>query len=362
MCYICGPDRNFRQFRIECDMKALVLEAYNELKYKDFPDPEITDSEVLVQVRACGICGSDVHGMDGSSGRRHPPLVMGHEASGVITKVGSRVSRWKEGDRVTFDSTVYPADDWFAMRGRYNLSDGREVLGVSPEDYTRHGAFAELVAVPQHILYEIPEAVSFEQAALTEPISVAAHAVRLAGSMVGESCLIAGTGTIGIFLVRLAVLAGASPVIALDTNDDKLKLSGAFGADITINPAKQETAKIVSDATGGRGAETAFEAVGIEETVHACIDNIRKGGRLVLVGNIAPEVRFPLQKVVTRELDLQGSCGINGEYEMVLRLLAAGKIDVQRLISAVAPLSEGAEWFRRLYDGETGLNKVILVP
>jgi threonine dehydrogenase-like Zn-dependent dehydrogenase len=138
-------------------MKALVLEEYKKLVYKDVPVPEIKSPEVLVKVMACGICGSDVHGFDGSTGRRIPPLIMGHEASGIIVETGDDVKGWKAGDRVTFDSTVYKLDDWYTLEGKYNLSDNREVLGVSPGTYRRNGAFAEYIAIPQHILYRIPD-------------------------------------------------------------------------------------------------------------------------------------------------------------------------------------------------------------
>lgn len=156
-------------------MKALVLEKYNELVYKDVPDPVIKSNEVLVKVMACGICGSDVHGLDGSTGRRIPPMIMGHEASGIIVSTGSDVIGWKAGDRVTFDSTVYPLNNWFTLEGLYNLSDNREVLGVSPGSYKRDGAFAEFISIPQHILYKIPVNVTFEQAAMVEAVAVALH-------------------------------------------------------------------------------------------------------------------------------------------------------------------------------------------
>jgi len=113
-------------------MKALVLREYGKLVYEDVPRPEIAPDEVLVKVEACGICGSDVHGFDGSTGRRQPPLIMGHEASGVVAETGPAVRGWAAGDRVTFDSTLYRLDDWYTRRGLYNLSDGRMVLGVSP--------------------------------------------------------------------------------------------------------------------------------------------------------------------------------------------------------------------------------------
>ncbi|MDR3252549.1 MAG: alcohol dehydrogenase catalytic domain-containing protein, partial [Tannerella sp.] len=191
-------------------MKALVLEEYNKLVYQEVTEPQASAGEVLIKVKACGICGSDVHGMDGSTGRRQTPIIMGHEASGEIVAVGAGVSRWQVGDRVTFDSTVYPLDDWFTLHGHYNLSEGREVVGVSPKEYKRHGAFAEYLAVPQHILYRIPDNVTFEQAAMVEPAAVAAHAVRLSGIQVGQSAVVLGSGMIGTFIVSMLHAAGAT--------------------------------------------------------------------------------------------------------------------------------------------------------
>jgi 2-desacetyl-2-hydroxyethyl bacteriochlorophyllide A dehydrogenase len=343
-------------------MKALVLEKYNELLYKDVPEPEISDQDVLVQVKACGICGSDVHGMDGSTGRRIPPLIMGHEASGMIAKTGNNVKDWNIGDRVTFDSTVYPLDDWYTLHGLYNLSDNREVLGVSPGSYRRNGAFAEYVSVPRHILYRIPDNVSFEQAAMVEPVAIALHAVNLSGLKPGESCAVVGVGTIGIFIVQLIQLAGASQVIAVDINRTNLKHAGEMGAGYMFHPSEDDVPGKIREITKSRGADLAFEAVGKSETVNIAIDLLRKGGRAVLVGNLAPSIEFPLQKVVTREIYLYGSCAIRGEFETVLDLLAKGKINVKDQISAVAPLSEGAAWFDRLRNNSEGLKKVILVP
>ena len=343
-------------------MKALVLEKYNELVYKDVPEPEISDDDVLVRVKACGICGSDVHGMDGSTGRRIPPLIMGHEASGVIEKTGKNVKGWNIGDRVTFDSTVYPLNDWYTLHGLYNLSDNRQVLGVSPGSYRRNGAFAEYVAVPGHILYRIPDNVSFEQAAMVEPVAIALHAVNLSGLKPGESCAVVGVGTIGVFIVQLVQLAGASRVIAVDINRANLKHAGEIGAGYMFHPSEDDVTVKIRAITEYRGADLSFDAAGNSATVNIAIDLLRKGGRAVLVGNLAPSVEFPLQKVVTREIRLIGSCAIRGEFETVLDLLDKGKINVEEHISAVAPLSEGAAWFGRLRNNTEGLKKVILVP
>jgi 2-desacetyl-2-hydroxyethyl bacteriochlorophyllide A dehydrogenase len=343
-------------------MKALVLEAYNHLVYKEVPDPVMSDNEVLIKVMACGICGSDIHGLDGSTGRRIPPLIMGHEASGVIVKTGHDVKAWKIGDRVTFDSTIYQLDDWFTLQGLYNLSDNREVLGVSPGTYKRNGAFAECISIPQHILYKIPDNVTFEQAAMVEAAAVALHGINISGIKTGESCLVVGTGMIGIFLIKLLRLSGASTIIALDINEKRLENASKAGADKVFLSDEKKLEEKIRSLTRNRGADLSFEAVGLSDTVNIAIESVRKGGKVVLVGNIAPSIDFPLQKVVTRELKVLGSCAIRGEYEAVLSLLETGKISVDDQISKVAPLIEGPLWFDRLYNKKEDLNKIILVP
>jgi L-iditol 2-dehydrogenase len=343
-------------------MKALVLKEYNNLVYEEVPEPVLKSNEVLVMVKACGICGSDIHGLDGSTGRRIPPLIMGHEASGIIVKCGSDVLDWKTGDRVTFDSTVYPLNDWFTLEGRYNLSDNREVIGVSPESYKRDGAFAEYIAIPQHILYRIPDNVTFEQAAMVEAVAVALHAISLSGIKPGDRCVVVGTGMIGIFILKLLKLSGASKVIAVDINPKRLEQAKKAGADHIFLSTEENLVDKIMKLTSNRGADISFEAVGRNESVNMAVDNLRKGGTAVLVGNVSPIVDFPLQKVVTRELKVLGSCAIRGEYEAVLGMLETGKINVDDQISAIVPLSDGAIWFNRLYNKEMDLNKVILTP
>jgi len=343
-------------------MKALVLEEYNKLVYKEVPDPEIRPDEVLVKVKACGICGSDVHGLNGSTGRRIPPMIMGHEASGIIVKAGSEVKNWREGDRVTFDSTVYPLNDWYTLEGRYNLSDNREVLGVSPGNYKRDGAFAEYITIPQHILYKIPESVTFEQAAMVEAVAVGLHAINNSGIKTGDNCIVIGAGMIGIFIIKLLKIAGAGKIIAIDIDPAKIQNAKNSGADFGFGHTDKDLNETIIKLCNSRGADIAFEAVGAGQTVNLAIDLTRKGGTIVLVGNSSPVIDFPLQKVVTRELRIQGTCAIRGEYDVVLNLIESGKINVDEQISVIAPLAEGAEWFKKLQNKEGNLNKVILVP
>ena len=332
------------------------------LVYQDVAEPELKDDEVLVRIKAVGICGSDVHGMDGSTGRRIPPIIMGHEASGIIEQTGAAITQWKKGDRVTFDSTIYKQDDWFTQQGMYNLSDDRMVLGVSTPEFKKDGAFAEYVTLPQHILYAMPENVSFTEAALTEPAAVALHAIYLSGLQENDTVVVIGAGMVGMFVIKLLKIKGCKNIIAVDTEPGKLALAKQSGADHVFTPDDPVLFDTINALTGNRGADIAIEVVGIAATVNKAIDLIRKGGTLVLVGNLAPAVELPLQKIVTRQLKLQGSCAINGEYPEILQLISEGKLNVRSILSSEAPLAEGAEWFSRLYNKEKGLMKVILKP
>ncbi|MEE4164737.1 MAG: galactitol-1-phosphate 5-dehydrogenase [Desulfocapsaceae bacterium] len=343
-------------------MKALVLEEYNRLVYKDMPVPGIGDRDVLIEVKACGICGSDVHGMDGSSGRRHTPLIMGHEASGVIVETGSRVKAFSTGDRVTFDSTIYCGECFFCRKGLINLCDNRRVLGVSPKEYRQHGAFAQYVAVPEHILYRLPDTLSFEQAAMVEPVSIAFHAINLTPISLNDSAVVIGAGMVGLFVVQALRAAGCGTIIAVDLEQGKLDMAQKLGADHGLLAGQIDVPEAVRNLTDNRGATLAVEVVGNTAALNTAISSLRKGGALTIVGNLAPTVEFPLQEVVTRQISINGSCSSCGEYPACLDLIARGVINVDEMISAVAPLADGADWFRRLYGQEKGLMKVLLVP
>ncbi len=343
-------------------MKALMLKAYGQLEVQDVPPPGVGPRDVLVRVMACGICGSDVHGMDGSTGRRIPPIVMGHEAAGLVERVGAHVTSFAAGDRVTFDSTIYNPESFFSRRGLVNLCDDRRVLGVSCEDYRQDGAFAELVAVPSHILYSLPPGMTFEQAAMVEPVSIAVHARNLTPIEGGDTALVFGTGLIGLMMVQVLRQTAVARIVAVDVDDGRLALAAELGADHVLNSATTDVAAAVRALTEGRGADVAFEAVGLEATVRAAVLAVRKGGSVTLIGNLAKDVSLPLQAVVTRQIRLQGSCASNGEYPECLELIASGKVNVDRFISAIAPLEEGPRWFDRLHRREPGLLKVLLKP
>ena len=343
-------------------MRSLLLSEYNHLELTDLPLPSAGCGEVLVRVEACGICGSDVHGYDGSTGRRIPPIVMGHEASGTVEATGEGVKNFKKGDRVTFDSTVYCGECQYCKRGQINLCDNRQVIGVSCGDYRRHGAFAEYVVVPELIMYPLPENLSFNEAAMLEAVSVAMHGVKVSQVAGGETVLVIGAGMIGLLIVQAARAAGCARVFCSDVDETRLKLAKQVGADEILHCSGAELLTEIKRLTNGRGVDVALEAVGLNQTVASAIDCARKGGTVTLIGNVSPEVTLPLQKVVVKQLKLQGSCASSGEYPEAIELIAAGKIKVKPLITAVASLEEGPRWFDRLHSREPNLMKIVLSP
>ena len=343
-------------------MRAMQLTEYKKLELVEIDQPEIEPNELLISIQACGICGSDVHGYDGSSGRRIPPLVMGHEAAGTVAAIGSNVTKHKVGDRITFDSMISCDNCDACAKGKTNLCQSRRVLGVSCETYRQAGCFAEFAKVPEHIVYSIPDDLPFEHAALVEPVSVAVHAVALLDIEAGSTGVVVGTGMIGLLVVQALIAAGCTNVIAVDVDDHKLGLAVELGAAHGLNAKNVDVVEEVLKLTDGHGADLAIEVVGKTQPLQTAVDCVRLGGQVGLVGNLQPNVDLPLQKVVTRELKLVGSCGSCGEYPECIELMASGKIKVAPLISEISPLDRGPEFFDRLYNHEPKLMKVVLQP
>ena len=343
-------------------MKALLYTKPYTLEYTDVPDPEIGADDVLVRVKACGICGSDVQGHTGKTGRRLPPLIMGHEAAGVVEAVGASVTGFAVGDRICFDSTVYCNQCPACKQGLFNRCVKRQVLGVSVPEFKRHGAFAEFVAVPHWICAQLPDNMSFVQAALLEPASIGTHAANRSVISETDTVVVIGAGTIGLFILQAAKLRGARTTIACDINDFRLGLAKQVGVDDCINPSQVDVKQEILARTDGRGADVTFEAVGFAETFRQAISLTQTGGTVVAVGNLQKETQFNLQELVSRELTFRGSYASAGEFRQCIDLIAEGRINVGPLVSDVLPLKDGAAGFERLLKAEENLLKIVLQP
>jgi len=343
-------------------LKALIYTKPYCLEYSDFPDPAVGDDEVLINVKACGICGSDVHGFTGKTGRRIPPLIMGHEAAGVVEETGENVKGFEKGDRVCFDSTVYCNKCQPCRKGLYNRCEKRQVLGVSTPEFKRHGAFAEYVAVPWWIVSKIPDDMSFVQSALLEPASIGTHAANRAPISTDDTVVVIGAGTIGLFILQAARLRGAAKVIVADINEFRLEVAKKLGSDKTVNPLKLDLKETIFKETKNRGADVTFEAVGYAQTFLDGVSITKTGGHLVAVGNLEKAAEFNLQELVARELTFTGSYASSGEFRDCIDLVASGKINVEPLISDVLPLKDGPGAFERLLKAEENLLKIVLEP
>jgi len=243
-----------------------------------------------------------------------------------------------------------------------NLCQNRKVLGVSTPTFHRDGAMAEYVVVPWWVTYKLPEAVSFEEAALIEPASVSLHAARITPVDVNDVVAVVGVGQIGLFAIQAARVKGAGTIIALDMKDERLALARQLGADVTINPGTTDVAAEMHRVLGRPDVDAVLEAVGTEGSVKLAMDLVKLGGHMTLIGNVTPRIQVNLQDIVSRELTLRGSCAIAGEYRACLDLMAAGRIQAKPLISMIVPLAEAPAAFDALHRGDAGLMKIVLKP
>jgi L-iditol 2-dehydrogenase len=266
------------------------------------------------------------------------------------------------GDRVTFGCVIHCTQCFYCQRGELELCESRRWLGVSIPGFRKHGAFAEYVAVPQQILFRVPAELSFERAAMMEPLTIAAHALARTPLALYDTAVVVGSGMIGLLVVQLLKLGGAGRIIAVDINERRLALAGRLGATHLLRSDRDAVPAAVRSLSHGRGADVVFEAVGVGATVALAAACARKGGALTLIGNLAPRVEVPLQEIVLGELTLRGTTNASTEWDACLQMVSSGAVDVDALISTVAPLADGAEWFARLRRAEAGLMKVILKP
>lgn len=339
-------------------MKALVFYGNEDLRLAEVADPEPGPGEVLIRVKACGICGSDVHGYLGITGRRIPPMIMGHEFSGEVVALGPGVDDVRIGDRVAPYPVVFCGECEPCRAGDMHLCVNKRALGV----LDCNGAMAEYVAIPSRLLFKLADGVSFEVGAMMEPLAVAMRGVNHAGDLTGKTVVIVGAGTIGLLALALVRTRNPARVIVSDLSDARLAVARRLGADATVNPANADVAAAARAATADKGADVAIEAVGTTPTVQQAMACLRIGGTGVWIGNSAKMITLNMQEVVTRELRVLGSFLYTfREFGEGVGLLNSGRLDLAPVISLKAPMMEkGIELFARLAKDPGALIKVIL--
>lgn len=338
-------------------MQALVYEGPWQMPLREVPVPEVGADEMIVRVHTVGVCGSDVHGYKGTTGRRKPPIIMGHEFSGTVAAVGENVKEYYMGDPVVVTPLLTCGSCENCLKGFPNQCQNRSALGVN-----LNGAYAEYVKVAKKMVFPIPSGMSWEQAALVEPLAVAMHAVNLMPLQLLDAVVILGVGTIGLLTILAARLKGAGKIMAVDPSVHRLEVAQKVGADVIINPTSEDAVEAVKKQTKGKGSPAVIEAVGINQTAKQSLLMARNGGNIVWIGNNDPEVTINMQQIVTRELTVKGAYGFNDEFVASIECIHSKRIDPTILIEKRASLEEGTEIIDDLARGKSEWIKVMLTP
>ena len=346
-------------------MKAAVLHAVDDLRYEDVPVPAATASEVLIRIRAAGVCGSDIPRVK-KKGTYSFPLIPGHEFAGEVAQINDHISTtFKMGDRVTVFPLIPCKECAYCQIGEYAQCDNYDYLGSR-----RDGGFAEYVSAPVENLVLIPNNVDFDCAAMTEPASVALHALRRAGVDAGDSVAILGAGTIGIILAQWARICGAGKVFVTDVVDEKLDVARKYGFDHCINAMKEDVVQKIIEETDGRGVDICVEAAGTPITFEQSLRIVRKLGKVVLMGNVSGDVVIPertASAILRGQLTIYGTWNSSftavpkNEWITALHFMSTGTLDLKPLITHKFRLDQANEVFDMMYDRKEFFNKVMFV-
>ena len=341
------------------EMKALVFHGPQDLRYESVPRPVPGRNEVLVRVKSVSICGSDLSGYRGGNPMRVPPLIMGHEFSGEIAECGEGADKFKPKDRVGVITNLYCGTCSNCRQGLQNVCENRFIIGTTMKAGSYNGAMAEYVLAPAEKIVPLPDHVSFNEAALAEPLSIALRATKHAGNMKGKSVGVFGAGPIGQLAIACMKHAGAERIVAVDLVDKRLEMAESMGASHTIN-AGNDVISEIEKLTEGIGLDCVFDAAGVEATINTGIEVVRNGGTVLLVGMASPKINIELKHAIAKEIKFLTSYMYTSEMKEGLDLIAEGKIDVKKIITAEYPLSEGPRIFSELFSGNSRDIKVIL--
>jgi len=338
-------------------MKAAVWHGGRDIRIEDLPRPRAGPDEVVISVRAVGICGSELHAYEGLSKRRTPPLVMGHEFAGIVVEAGDRSSGITVGDRVTVDPAVPCGICEQCLQGRTNVCRARRHVGL---DFP--GAFAEYVKMPGRACYKIPDSMPFDVATLAEPMSVGVHAVRVGSISEQDVVLVMGSGIIGLSCL-ISGREKAKRIIVSDLLDSRLALARSFGSDATIDASKVDAVQELRRLTEKRGADVVLEAVGVEKTVAQAISSVREAGRVVLVGLLDETARLNILDITLREIQVKGSYGrTNDDYRKSLDILQLNLSTIRPLITHTFPLDQINQAFETMSKERQTAVKVVIAP
>lgn len=332
-------------------MKAAVYHGPGDLRVEEVPVRKLKDNEVKIQVKYCGICGTDIHIFHGDGGCCDvmPPLVPGHEFSGVVAEVGAGVKTVKVGDRVTGDPNDMCGECYFCKNGMQHFCKNNIGIGTTVD-----GGFAEYVIMREKQVYKLSDELSFIEAAMAEPISCCLHGIDLCNIKAGDTVLVIGGGPIGMIMMQLAKNAGASKVIMSEPVEEKREQALKLGATKTIDPLHEDVEAVLAEYC--ENVNVVIECVG---NVHTQADAVRfagKGATIMYFGLAAPEESFPIRPddIFKKELHITSSYINPYSFERAIQILESGTVELESLITNVVPLDDIADVFTKPEYRRTG--------
>ncbi|MHA1679823.1 MAG: zinc-dependent alcohol dehydrogenase family protein [Promethearchaeota archaeon] len=328
-------------------MKAIIIKDRHELELADIDIPKVREDELLVRVKASGVCGTDVHVYEGEVAIAKLPVVPGHEFSGVIEEVGKKIVDIPTGTRVAIEPNLFCGYCHFCRQAKKHFCENWQAVGL-----TRNGGFSEYVAVPRQAVYPISDAVSFEQGAFFEPVACVLHGIERSGVKPGESVTIMGAGSIGLLYVQILKAMGIKNIISSDIDPKKLEIARKLGATITVNPLHDDVEKIVKDVTGGFGAEVVIDAAGARESLSQSFSLVQDTGTIVVFGVPAESMELPVKMfdIYRRELSIVGSFTNPYTNEQALRMLSTGAINIEDIVTHFISLNEVEATVKKIRD------------
>lgn len=351
-------------------MKALRWYAKKDIRLEDMAVPPVGPDQVKVKVKWCGICGSDIHEYQAGPfiiptkphpmpGSKMPPIILGHEFSGVVTEVGANVKNTKVGERVAIRPTMPCYQCYWCKKGKHIQCSALGAMGGSYD-----GAFSEYSVIPSDCVYKMPDKLSFEDASLAEPLACAVHAVRRSGLRPGDSVAVIGAGPIGLLTMQVAKASGAASVYVVEVIEKRSKIALELGAEAVFNPTKVDAGKEIAKATEGRRVDIAFECVGSPEAMMTALKASMKGGTILAMGMMEKSCDFPFLTLFLQEKTIIASQGYTDEFPTAISYLADGRVNVAPLITAKIKLDDIIEKGFKVLTSDLKLDhfKIIVTP
>lgn len=319
-------------------MKAAVFKEKHDMQIKEIPYAEPKENEVLIRVHFCGVCGTDVHIYEGDKGSAevNGETILGHELSGEIAQVGANVTRFKAGDRVVVDPNDYCGICYYCTNAMKHLCVNMVGLGTAAD-----GGFAEYLTVPEHLVYSIPDGISYEVAAMIEPISCCLHGLDLTEIKPGNTVMVVGAGNIGMIMVQMAKHMGAAKVIVVDPIRTRLERAKEYGADALIDPTSDDTKAILAEQEI-ECVDRVIDCAGLVSTAQYSVEHAGKGAIVMLFGLTGPDDVAQIKpfELFKKELTIKSSFVNPDTFNRSIRLLQAKVVDVDQIITDIVPLDD----------------------